>query len=387
MRKSGLSSLREKSSVSNVDNIVLFISDTLRYDHIPKYITKLGVSSKAISPSTGTKSSLPSITSGQYPSSHGIWSIYNNKFKNSPILIDFENFGYNAETSWHHLESQNKPPLKVHNLHEETKFNELREPFVYIEHDKGPHAPYDKLHSEMSKKEFFNRNSGNLNELKNMYKELVDESCERFLNLYNDIKDRGILEDTLIIFTSDHGELLGEPRYGHSFLHGHPLVPELVLVPIVFIGAGLPEGEYSDVILSGTDIAPTCLSAQNRSFNNMDGTNLWDGEISLNRIVFSELYSSIDNKSLGNIPLYDSTGAFSYSGGYVYNSIKSAQGYGLGLLNKFKRSPTSHLSRSHSDLRNSLSLANAYRPGIVKYGNPSMSKDEARTAIKNFRDR
>jgi len=86
------------------------------------------------------------------------------------------------------------------------------------------------------------------------------------------LRERGRWERTLFAFLSDHGEAfwdrpLLEKRLGlHSFLkedrfgvgHGHTLFPELVEVPLVLAGPGLPEGRVPQQVRL-LDVAPTLL--------------------------------------------------------------------------------------------------------------------------------
>jgi arylsulfatase A-like enzyme len=72
----------------------------------------------------------------------------------------------------------------------------------------------------------------------------------------------GLLQNTLIVFTSDHGEELGEgaPR-GYSFLgHGHSLYDELLHVPLVFRGlTAQPVAKRFEWQVRSIDILPTIL--------------------------------------------------------------------------------------------------------------------------------
>ena len=68
--------------------------------------------------------------------------------------------------------------------------------------------------------------------------------------------DRGLAEETLVIYTSDHGELLGE--YGF-FGHTHLATPEIVYVPTTFCHPDLePSAEPS--LLHHVDLLPTVAS-------------------------------------------------------------------------------------------------------------------------------
>ncbi len=69
------------------------------------------------------------------------------------------------------------------------------------------------------------------------------------------LADRGLLETSLVIFTSDHGEELFE--HG-GYQHGHALWQELVHVPMVVWGPGIEPGRDQTPV-SLVDIAPTVL--------------------------------------------------------------------------------------------------------------------------------
>ena len=73
--------------------------------------------------------------------------------------------------------------------------------------------------------------------------------------LRDGLADRGLLEDSLVIFTADHGEELFE--HG-GFEHAHALWQELLHVPLIFWGAGVNPGRDTTPV-SLVDIAPTVL--------------------------------------------------------------------------------------------------------------------------------
>ena len=66
----------------------------------------------------------------------------------------------------------------------------------------------------------------------------------------------GLTDDTVIVFTSDHGEFLGH----HGLLHkGPPPYADLNRVSFVMAGPGIPEGEATRAPSSHLDIMPTLL--------------------------------------------------------------------------------------------------------------------------------
>jgi arylsulfatase A-like enzyme len=86
--------------------------------------------------------------------------------------------------------------------------------------------------------------------------DLYDNSVRYFDGVMKDLFERfeetGLLDDTVVFVTSDHGELLGE---GGEYEHGQCLRPELLRVPL-----WMYEGEGDDNVekpVSTVDILPT----------------------------------------------------------------------------------------------------------------------------------
>lgn len=72
------------------------------------------------------------------------------------------------------------------------------------------------------------------------------------------LEELGILDSTLVIIGSDHGELLGEDG---TFL-GHPAYQsydELLHVPLIMAGPGVPAGRRVRAMTENTDIVPTLV--------------------------------------------------------------------------------------------------------------------------------
>ncbi|MBI4874777.1 MAG: sulfatase-like hydrolase/transferase [Acidobacteria bacterium] len=76
---------------------------------------------------------------------------------------------------------------------------------------------------------------------------LTDKHLGRVLGKVN-------FADTLVVFTSDHGEMLGD----HGLLlKGGYMYDQVVHTPLIFAGAGLPEGRRAGALTESVDIAPT----------------------------------------------------------------------------------------------------------------------------------
>ena len=81
---------------------------------------------------------------------------------------------------------------------------------------------------------------------------------EAFAVLLAGLEELGLAEDTLVIFTSDHGEELGE--HGVVGWHSHTLYDELLRVPLVI---RFPQGRHAGTTVGAQvrllDLAPTVL--------------------------------------------------------------------------------------------------------------------------------
>ncbi|MDQ3340154.1 MAG: sulfatase-like hydrolase/transferase [Myxococcota bacterium] len=82
----------------------------------------------------------------------------------------------------------------------------------------------------------------------------IDRSVGRLLD---DLEKRGVLDKTIIVFASDHGESLGEdPRLPAT--HGQVAYAPLVHIPLAFRVPGVAGGTRDDLVTL-RDIAPTVL--------------------------------------------------------------------------------------------------------------------------------
>jgi N-acetylglucosamine-6-sulfatase len=79
------------------------------------------------------------------------------------------------------------------------------------------------------------------------------------------------LQDTLFIYTSDNGYLLGEHRLSAK----EALYEEVIRVPLILRGPGLPEGVTRHQPVANIDLAPTILDlAGIRPPHKLDGMSL-----------------------------------------------------------------------------------------------------------------
>ncbi len=90
--------------------------------------------------------------------------------------------------------------------------------------------------------------------------------------LFDDLRRNNRWQDSLIIVTADHGELLGE---GGHVSHAARLDPELVEVPLIIKWPGQQQGARRDQLVSLVDLFPTLLRAAGIELpENIDGLPL-----------------------------------------------------------------------------------------------------------------
>jgi arylsulfatase A-like enzyme len=82
------------------------------------------------------------------------------------------------------------------------------------------------------------------------------ENIDRWIGIYLDrLRERGELDNTLIVFSSDHGEMLGDHgQWGKSL----PYQPS-VSVPLIVAGPGVKKLGSSETLVSTMDLAATFL--------------------------------------------------------------------------------------------------------------------------------
>jgi len=93
--------------------------------------------------------------------------------------------------------------------------------------------------------------------LKALYVGEVESIDRRIGFLLGTLKALGLLDDTVIVLTSDHGEAFGEQG---NFCHGHEGFPNVLChVPLIIAGPGIPTGKSVACPVSNLGLTPTIL--------------------------------------------------------------------------------------------------------------------------------
>ena len=97
--------------------------------------------------------------------------------------------------------------------------------------------------------------------------------------LFGELEQRGLLENTIVVVTADHGESLGE----HGLLqHSASLYRQEIHVPLIVWGAGVPAGKEIDTPVSTIALPSTILDllgANDGTFPAQPLTLLFDGNV------------------------------------------------------------------------------------------------------------
>ncbi len=147
---------------------------------------------------------------------------------------------------------------------------ELPKPFLGYFHFLPPHSPY-KPHKDFAGT--FSTDSYKplakpedpfteekdfefLRKARSQYDEFVLNVDHEFGRLFEKLEAAGILEDTWLVFTSDHGEFFERGIWGHST---GALYQPVVRVPLIIFEPGVQTGRDVHTTTSAIDLMPTLL--------------------------------------------------------------------------------------------------------------------------------
>ncbi len=107
------------------------------------------------------------------------------------------------------------------------------------------------------------------------YYGMVSQLDHQIGRVVGTLEERGLLDDTLVLVTTDHGELLGD----HQMVFKGPVHYEgLLRVPLIVRGPGLARGTVIQDPVGTIDLGPTALAAAGLAVPEyMEGRPLFDG--------------------------------------------------------------------------------------------------------------
>ena len=97
---------------------------------------------------------------------------------------------------------------------------------------------------------------------------MIDDGVGRMMAA---LEERGLAENTVVMFTSDHGELLGD----HGLIRKGPMpYRQLLNIPLIISGAGHDKGQVIPALTSHLDLMPTILDLARVDHAGGDGLSL-----------------------------------------------------------------------------------------------------------------
>jgi len=289
--------------------------DTLRSDHLPSYgyhretapflarLAEEGIQLQGYAVSSWTRPSVATLLTGLYPQRHRAVDRTDTLPDSAaylPALLaeqGFDTLGVvtNGNVSSQlgfdrgHREYAEFPGAKARRVSREAleRARELEPPYYLYLHYLDPHDPYapdapwggspEDLEDAPQPGQFLRgelpATDDNVGRMRDLYDALIARADEGVAQLIRGLDELGLLEDTLVVVTADHGEEFGE--HGR-FAHGHSLFEELVQVPLIFWSPSGLEPYQSNAAFHQVDFLPTALEALGlEPPGDLDGRSLW----------------------------------------------------------------------------------------------------------------
>ncbi len=125
------------------------------------------------------------------------------------------------------------------------------------------------------------------------YCALITHTDEQIGKVLKTAEDLGLMENTRVLYTSDHGEAIGN----HGLFGKWTLYDHSSAVPFMMCGADIPRGQVVNQLTSHVDLFPTILASVGASLSPEDdtlpGQSLWPAMSGHeeDRTMFSEYHS------------------------------------------------------------------------------------------------
>lgn len=355
-----------------IENVVVYVADSLRWDYLPPTVADRGIAFETVAQSSFSAPSFATLATGLYPSQHGVFD-WNNRMPEEVGTV-FELDGVDAGF-WQAGEMAGHEIFPILRQDRKTALSDLEEPFVYFERNDDPHVPFGGT-TATSAEEYYTTRRGDWSRMREEYRKGAQLSVERFDDCLAALRERGILDRTLVVFTADHGELLGE---GGEVGHTSPMRPELAYVPTVFVHDDLSSDDFhadpGSAVIEHVDVVATLLGALGRS-DDLPTT----GVDLLSEPRSREWgFSQVDIRRNGR-SMYAADSIWWPDGGYVAHRNRA-----IYRLAKALYGVTKSASR-HSVRHRPASMVRSYLRSNATFGTLPTTEANARGLIDAFRD-
>lgn len=368
---------RDKLADLDISNVFIYVGDAVRWDYTPPTLLDQGISCKSIAASIHSPTSFATLATGVHPPNHGVYEFTHQLNEEVNSIFDIPDVDTRFVNSVRDQPSGEDPifsVLNVEDTEEPTPFESISEPFVVMERGPGGHAPYGDF--EGTAWEYFEQLQGkSISTIKTEYEQSVVDDKALFDRRVQELSDRGLLADTLIVYTSDHGELLGE-----NGLLGHngPMLPALIEVPTVFIHPSLPDESLTEGVFRHIDLLPTVLDMVGVNNASLDGKSICKSWPLGPGLSFYRVgYPTYNVPGLSGYLEYE--GVWDWDGGHIFTNTSFSERLAI-FCGKVIRSPKRHFLR-----RNIFDSMWSYMAGDKTYGKPTIGLSESRELLELVR--
>jgi len=286
-------------------NVLLITIDSFRPDHVSAYgysrpttptldrLARRGARfTQVINQASWTSAALVSVLTSLYPSTHGVDG--RSKTIGPGVITPLRRLreaGYQVPalsylTALPELEHLGFEPVQEREVERWLDLHADR-PFFIWTHLEGPHLPYNPpppydrmftltgsplplavrerlkpfLRDPMAPKGELSLSRSDQRALVSLYDGKIRKTDEEVRELVESLNRRGLLEHTIVVVSADHGEELFDHGWiGHAStsLSG-TLYDEVIRVPLIMAGPGIPRGRLVSAQVEGVDLMPTLL--------------------------------------------------------------------------------------------------------------------------------
>jgi hypothetical protein len=365
------------------ENLVIFMSDSIRWDYHPEEIASKGLTVKTIAGSLHTPTSIATMLTGYHLPGHGVHGftdVLNPDF--STILDYFTNVGLSAVEGKFNDPQQgayfNETIYKILlSRYDSVSLSDIEKPFAWFMRDPGAHAPQgnwtEDMVAKMSVQDYYQKYGGKQKKLKSNYQNAIEDSVDRFDRyVIRPLRDRNLLEDTLIVFISDHGEWLGE--YGHAGA-SFPAGPSLVYVPTTFIHPNVSD-EDEIKLFRHIDLPRTIAELLDKNIHQTSGVDALANPPTYGCNFYSRSYPSFRGYFQ-----YEINSVWDQEGGHVFNRSGNWDNMKLITGYMFKMAIGKHFRRSFN-IDGLKLLLEDHRT----WDTPSITMDEAASTLASIKN-